>query len=262
MVRLEDAKSQTSVSIMPSRGNSAFQMKVKGKDVLRFPYASIEEYLKGARGMSGIPFLGPWANRLDETAFYANGKKYPFNMELGNVRPGQNNHPIHGFLTNASQWQVVEAKSDRNAAWVTSRLEFYRQPEWMAQFPFAHTIEMTYRLQDGALEVLTKLEQPQHRADAGGDRVPSLFPGERRAARRMDVRHRRALRVAARRRTKFRPARSARSSSCCRSRRAARSRGSNLDHVFGDLVRDASGRATMWVQGQIGAHRRGVRAEL
>ena len=59
VVRLEDAKSQTSVSIMPSRGNSAFQMKVKGKDVLRFPYASMEEYLKGARGMSGIPFLGP-----------------------------------------------------------------------------------------------------------------------------------------------------------------------------------------------------------
>src|SRR3954464_7996119 len=157
VIRLEDSNSQTSVSIMPSRGNSAFRMRVKGKDVLRFPYASVEEYLKGARGMSGIPFLGPWANRLDETAFYANGKKYPFNMELGNVRPGQNNHPIHGFLTNASQWQVVEAKSDRNAAWVTSRLEFYRQPEWMAQFPFAHTIEMTYRLQDGALEVLTKL---------------------------------------------------------------------------------------------------------
>ena len=25
----------------------------------------------------------------------------------------------------------------------------------MAQFPFAHTIEMTYRLEDGALEVAT-----------------------------------------------------------------------------------------------------------
>ena len=94
VVRLEDAKSQTSVSIMPSRGNSAFRMRVKGKDVLRFPYASVEEYLKGGgRGMSGIPFLGPWANRLDETAFYANGKKYPFNMELGNVRPGPEQSP-------------------------------------------------------------------------------------------------------------------------------------------------------------------------
>ena len=47
VVRLEDANSQTSVSIMPSRGNSAFRMRVKGKDVLRFPYVSVEEYLKG-----------------------------------------------------------------------------------------------------------------------------------------------------------------------------------------------------------------------
>ena len=47
--------------------------------------------------MSGIPFLAPWANRLDETAFYANGKKYSFSLELGNVRAGQNNHPMHGF---------------------------------------------------------------------------------------------------------------------------------------------------------------------
>ena len=114
VVRLTDNKSQTVVSVMPSHGNSAFDMRVKGKKVLRFPYASVDEY-KGGRGMSGIPFLGPWANRLDEPAFYANGKKYPFNLELGNVRPGQGNHPIHGFLTNATQWEVVEAKADADA---------------------------------------------------------------------------------------------------------------------------------------------------
>ena len=33
-----------------------------------------------------------------------------------------------------------------------------RQPEWMAQFPFAHTVEMTYRLKDGVLEVETTLQ--------------------------------------------------------------------------------------------------------
>ena len=61
--------------------------------------------------------------------------------------------PIHGFLTTTSEWRVVEARADGKAAWVTSRLEFYRQPSWMAQWPFAHTIEMTYRLQGGVLEV-------------------------------------------------------------------------------------------------------------
>src|SRR5450432_4145913 len=100
VVRLEDSSHQTTVSIIPSRGNSAFDMRVKGKKVLQFPYANVEAY-KAGRGLSGIPFLAPWANRLDEPAFYANGKKYPFNLELGNVRPGAQNHPIHGFLTTA-----------------------------------------------------------------------------------------------------------------------------------------------------------------
>ena len=33
-----------------------------------------------------MPLLAPFANRLDETAFYANDKKYNFDLELGNVR--------------------------------------------------------------------------------------------------------------------------------------------------------------------------------
>src|SRR3989442_3857816 len=49
-------------------------------------------------------------------------------------------------------------KADAGAAWVTSRLEFWKYPELMAQFPFAHTIDMTYRLVSGALEVETLLQ--------------------------------------------------------------------------------------------------------
>ena len=43
VVRLEDARTQTVVSVMPSRGNSAFDMRVKGKKVLQFPFATPEE---------------------------------------------------------------------------------------------------------------------------------------------------------------------------------------------------------------------------
>src|SRR6267142_1490743 len=75
--------------------------------------------------MSGVPFLAPFANRLDETAFYANGKKYAFDMTLGNVRGPI---PIHGFVTTTDQWQVVEAKSDSTSAWVTSRVAIVFHP--------------------------------------------------------------------------------------------------------------------------------------
>lgn len=153
VVRLEDRKSDTVVSVIPSVGDLVFEMKVKGNNILRFPYASIADF-KAKPSLSGIPFLGPWANRLDEDAFYANGKKYNLNMTLGNVRGAI---PIHGFLTQNPYWEIVEAKTDRKAAWLTCRLEFYRHPDWMEQFPFAHTIEITQRLEKGVLEVRTRI---------------------------------------------------------------------------------------------------------
>src|SRR2546422_11679720 len=83
-------------------------MKVKGQEVLRWPYASVEEF-KSRPALSGIPFVGPWANRLDEQAFYANGKRYAFDMTPGNVRGAI---PIHGFLSTTDRWLVIEAKAD------------------------------------------------------------------------------------------------------------------------------------------------------
>lgn len=154
IVRLEDTRTQTVVSIITSVGNMAYEMKVKGHNVLRFPFASIDDFRAKPTGLHGIPLLAPWANRLDEQAFYANGKRYAFDMQLGNVSGAI---PIHGFMSRTDRWQVVEVKHDGKAAWATSRLETHRQPSWMKQWPFAHTIDMTYRLQDGVLEVLTKV---------------------------------------------------------------------------------------------------------
>src|SRR5450759_673963 len=82
VVQLEDTKNQTVVSIIPSVGNIAFEMKVKGINVLRWPYASLEDF-KARPGLSALPFVGPWMGRLDEQAFYANGKRYAFDMDLG-----------------------------------------------------------------------------------------------------------------------------------------------------------------------------------
>src|SRR5262245_10323926 len=75
-------------------------------------------------------------------------------MSLGNISGAI---PIHGFLSTTDQWQVMEVKADPKSAWITSRLEFFKQPMWMKQFPFAHTIEVTHRVQDGVLQVLTRI---------------------------------------------------------------------------------------------------------
>jgi aldose 1-epimerase len=154
IVQLEDETSQTVVSIVTSVGNMAYEMKVKGHNILRFPFASVEDYKSRPPSRHGIPLLAPWGNRLDEQAFYANGKRYTFDMSLGNITGAV---PIHGFMSLTDQWQIVELKHDGTAAWLTSRLDVYKQPAWMKQWPFAHTIEMTYRLAGGVLEVRTKV---------------------------------------------------------------------------------------------------------
>ncbi len=84
VVHLTDATQGVEVSIVPSVGNEAYEMKVHGKNILHFPYADVSEFQKRP-GRSGIPFLAPWGNRLDQQAFWANGKKYAFDMALGNV---------------------------------------------------------------------------------------------------------------------------------------------------------------------------------
>jgi aldose 1-epimerase len=155
-VQLSDAAHGTAVSIVPSIGNLAYEMTVGGKNIFWLPFQSLAE-LKAKPALCGNPFLAPWANRLDQDAFYANGKKYVLNPELGNLRRDGNKKPIHGLLLFSPHWKVVAAQADNRSARVTSRLEFWKHPELMAQFPFAHAIEMTYRLQDGLLEVETAL---------------------------------------------------------------------------------------------------------
>src|SRR5580693_9895870 len=157
VVRLTDAAGHAEVAIAPSLGNLAYEFKVNGRNVFWLPYGTLAE-MQAKPQFGGIPFLAPWANRLSEYAFYANGKKFRLNPDLGNIRRDQNQNPIHGLLTFSPDWTVTAMAADADAASVTSRLEFWKHPAMMAQFPFAHSIEMTYRLHDGGLEVRTAIE--------------------------------------------------------------------------------------------------------
>jgi len=245
IVRLEDVARQTVVSILPSVGNVAFEMKVKGQDVLRWPYSSVDEF-KARPGLSGIPFVGPWSNRLDEQAFYANGRKYAFDMTLGNVR-GAN--PIHGFLTTTNAWQVMEVKADARSAWVTSRLEFFRNPMWLKQWPFAHTIEITHRLQEGALEVRTKI------TNMSSEPMPVAIGFHPYFQLTDSKRDDWTISVAARThwllaQNKVPTGETEPIERLFENPAAAALRDYNLDDDFSDLARDARGRATMSVIGK------------
>ncbi len=240
---LRDEVRHHEVRMVPSLGNNSHSYKVNGQELFWSPYKSLAE-MKAKPANLGNPFLAPWANRIDGYSYYANGKKYLLNPDLGNVRADGFKQPIHGLVMYAP-WTVIRVQADDQSAWVTSRLEFWREPAWMAQFPFAHNLEMTYRLSNGELEVVTTIENLAHQpmpislgyhpyfqvGDAPRDQwrvhlpvkskvmlSPSLTPtGEKQAA------------------TYSAPIGLS---------------GVALDDVFTDLNSDAQGRTEFWVQGK------------
>jgi len=149
IVRLSDEAHGVEVSVAPSLGDLVYEMKVHGHNILHFPFSGIAEYARRP-WQCGIPLLAPWANRMTEQGFWANGRKYTFNTTLGNVRGAL---PIHGLLANSPLWRVTEVLAAADSARVTGRLEFWKEPDLMAQWPFAHEYELTYVLAQGVLEV-------------------------------------------------------------------------------------------------------------
>jgi len=239
VVHLVDAAHGVEVSILPSFGNRAYKMNVHKNNILYFPIPDISQAQK-TLGLNGIPFLAPWANRLGEQAFWANGKKYPFNMTLGNVRSPI---PIHGLLSGSSFWHVTEAAADAQSAHVTSKLEFWKYPDLMAQWPFAHEYEMTYRLSSGVLEVqvtVTNLSAEPMPISLGFHpyyRIPDVSRDDwtvHLAARKMIVADDRLVATG-----EFKPNDLP---------DPLPLKNNNLDTGFTDLERDAQGRAHFWIE--------------
>jgi aldose 1-epimerase len=244
IVQLRDSRTDTTVSVMTTVSN-AYEMVVKGQNLIRMPFATVDDF-RARPGLNGIPLLAPFANRLDEPAFYANGKKYNFDMELGNVR---GTIPIHGFLSNTKDWKLVEAKADGKSAWVTNKLDFYRNPQWMKQFPFAHTLEMTYRLVDGVLEVKTVIE------NLSLEPMPVAIGFHPYFQLTDSTREDWVLSVGAKTHwlladNKIPTGETESADKFFANRKAAALKDLDLDHVFGDLERDAQGRAVVTVKGK------------
>jgi aldose 1-epimerase len=115
----------------------------------------------------------------------------------------------------------------------------------MAQFPFAHTITMTYRLKDGALEVETSIENLSSEAmplSLGYHTYYRIDDAPRDdwkvhiAAREHVVLSSALIPTGAVEPVTFADPHSLRNS--------------QVDNVFTNLIRDASGRAEFWVQGK------------
>ena len=167
---LHDAPRKMELSIVPSLGLFAYQFKVNGKDVF-IPTESFRSYVATHWFGWGNPFLAPWANRIDQDYFFVEGKKYLLNESLGNIlRVPPKNYILHGLLVYEPRWEIVKTGASKaTGAFLVARLDFYKYPDLMANFPFAHAYEVTYRLKDGKLECRTAV------TNLGRSRMPAHF---------------------------------------------------------------------------------------
>lgn len=120
------------------------------------------------RKFMGVPFLHPWANRLDGFSYRAGGHDVTLDPGSALLKLDSGGLPIHGLLTASRDWWLSELAVDRSGARLVASLEFDR-PDLLAAFPFRHRVEIALRLGGGSLRVTTRLTA------TGPEPVPVAF---------------------------------------------------------------------------------------
>lgn len=154
-IKLTDSQTGLAAEIAPDAGNNAFSLNLAGNEFLWRPDRPLDDLVQH-RFLFGTPFLAPWANRLEENWYWVDGSQYHLNPGLGNLRFDHSHQPIHGLLL-FERWCVERMQASDSAAEVVATLNFAEYPKLMAQFPFAHRIEMRHTLQNGRLHITTSL---------------------------------------------------------------------------------------------------------
>lgn len=153
---LENTQTGFAVSVIPQMGNNAFKLMYEGSNLLWFPFETIAEFVDNPR-LCGIPLLAPWANRLDRDGILVGKQNFELNTSLNNFSRDENGLPIHGLLSLSPHWKVISSEIAETFVELTSKLEFWKYPNYMSHFPFAHELMMSYILQNNMLTVILEV---------------------------------------------------------------------------------------------------------
>lgn len=166
-IRLQSEEKDVVAEFAPTAGMVGCSLRHRGEELLGIR-KGLKAYSESGSTM-GIPFLHPWANRLEECGYRIGGKSYRFDPDSPLLHPDPNGLPIHGLLGAHPGWEVVERTADDARARLATRFDFGADSELMALFPFAHELRQEITLAGGSLTIRTTLRA------TGTEAVPVSF---------------------------------------------------------------------------------------
>jgi aldose 1-epimerase len=159
---------ELAATFAPAAGMAGVSLRHRGEELLD-RRAGLGAYVERGAVM-GIPLLHPWANRLAGFDYAVGGRTVRLPPGPPLVRCEEHGLPIHGLLAGSPHWRVASTAAGAGGAGLTAVLAFDdAHPELLAAFPFAHTVTLDARLDDGGLTVATTV------AATGDAAVPVAF---------------------------------------------------------------------------------------
>ncbi|OBE95098.1 aldose 1-epimerase [Mycobacterium sp. 852002-10029_SCH5224772] len=163
VVTLRDPSSPLVAQFVPDAGMIGTSLRDDGAELLG-QRRGLDAYISDGKTM-GIPILYPWANRLGENTYAAQGATVTLTPGENGVRADPNGLPIHGVLAAYPGWRVTPETDNE----LTAQLDFGADPQLLASFPYPHVLTITVRLADRTLTVRTTV------AATGDSAVPLCF---------------------------------------------------------------------------------------
>lgn len=163
IVTLTDPSSPVGAQFVPEAGMIGISLTDAGVELLG-QRRGLDAYISAGKTM-GIPILYPWANRLGDNSYTAEGQTVTLTPGEHRVRADPNGLPIHGVLAAYDGWRVMTESAHE----LVAELDFGADPALLASFPFPHLLVVRIALADRALTVHTTI------ASTGDAAVPLCF---------------------------------------------------------------------------------------
>jgi len=148
VVRLRSGGGELEAAFAPEAGLVGCSLTHRGDELLA-QRKGLEEYARSGSTF-GIPFLHPWANRLDGFAYGVGGQEVELDRDSGLLRIEEHGLPIHGLAPHGLRWEVEE-RGD------ALRAETELDRDRLEGFPYPHRLGVEITLADDALTLRTTL---------------------------------------------------------------------------------------------------------